>query len=294
MSRTSPTRPSPQCTYLSITPSLKVRLYACVCIITRATQARRLWDVRIQLPGSLSEWLGAPRQHACHFGQAHLARHMNGKFLVACAAACIGLVTLAGVSMREEVHTTSFVPKDGEVVAIKSLETGRYLEVSQDDGKLRANATRSTNRTALFRITLLTPTMVEMLVDAMRTTNKAVWARRKQVTTSGCTCSGYSNDHGFGAYCFSWEYDAQTPWCYVSDACSSQTSKGSFGRKFEDCDPFEDDYTDEYRARQSQLETEYPSYPQEEFNWTAADPDSADSWADAPANETQAHVCCVR
>lgn len=62
----------------------------------------------------------------------------------------------------------------------------------------------------------------------------------------------------------SWEHEAQTPWCYVSDGCtvSSEATTaaaggaanatsgggqvvGSFGRKYEDCDSFEPDVTDE-------------------------------------------------
>ena len=45
----------------------------------------------------------------------------------------------------------------------------------------------------------------------MRTANSAAWAKRKVVTESGCACSGFSNDHGFGAYCFPWEDVAQAP-----------------------------------------------------------------------------------
>ena len=76
---------------------------------------------------------------------------------------------------------------------------------------------------------------LDMLADAMRTANAAEWAQRKTTTQSGCRCSGYSNDHGFGSYCYGWEFEAQVPWCYVTEECKSEQVVGSFGRKFEDC-----------------------------------------------------------
>lgn len=59
----------------------------------------------------------------------------------------------------------------------------------------------------------------------------------------GCNCSGYKNVHGFGAHCQGWEFDGQTPWCYVKPECSQKTrddsgtpaTQGSFGQPFEDC-----------------------------------------------------------
>jgi hypothetical protein len=166
-----------------------------------------------------------------------------------------------------------FKPKEGEVVAIYSKHAGKYLEVSPRDGRLRATADKPTNRTALFRVMVLTAPMVDILLDAAHTANSAEWSKRRHWTgprltengtsspdDKGCQCSGYSNDHGFGAYCFgcaprprdrgaaatvapdggvlaragaraSWEYEAQAPWCYVTDGCTAQETRGSFGRK---------------------------------------------------------------
>ena len=66
------------------------------------------------------------------------------------------------------------------------------------------------------------------------------------VPASGCKCSGFSSKLGFGSYCKGWEYEGQTPWCYVGADCSAgaggasnerwaRTENGSFGQPYEDC-----------------------------------------------------------
>ena len=147
----------------------------------------------------------------------------------------MALLLFAARFVREETTSHLFQPRDGEVVAIKSTLNGKYFEVSPNDGKLYATASRAVNKTALFRVMVLSRPMVDMLADAMRTANAAEWAQRKTTTQSGCRCSGYSNDHGFGSYCYGWEFEAQVPWCYVTEECKSEQVVGSFGRKFEDC-----------------------------------------------------------
>ena len=56
---------------------------------------------------------------------------------------------------------------------------------------------------------------------------------------SDCLCSGYNSSLGFGAHCAGWEFDGQTPWCYVASSCpavaSTSTSTGSFGHAFFTC-----------------------------------------------------------
>ena len=47
-------------------------------------------------------------------------------------------------------------------------------------------------------------------------------------TRSGCRCSGFSNEHGFGRYCHPWESRVQVPWCYVDAACSAAGEVRSF------------------------------------------------------------------
>ena len=69
---------------------------------------------------------------------------------------------------------------------------GKHLLFGADDGKLYATASRAVNKTALFRVMVLSRPMVDMLADAMRTTNVAKWSHRKMSTKSGCKCSGFS------------------------------------------------------------------------------------------------------
>ena len=157
------------------------------------------------------------------------------RLLVWSVAAATLLLLFLMARMRDEV-SAAFNPKDGELVAIRSVSTGKYLEVSRDDGMLYASASAPTNSAALFRVMLLTKPVVNILVDAMRTANTAAWAERRMITESGCECSGYSNAHGLGAYCYGWEYAEQAPWCYVPDTCTTKSGGGgSFGRKFDDC-----------------------------------------------------------
>ena len=176
------------------------------------------------------------------------------RLIIACGIACAALLLLTGtVSSGDGGRTVLW--QDGEVVAIRSVHVGKFLEVSSEDGRLRATATTPSNLTALFRVMVLPASMVELLMDASHTANSAQWAQRRHWTGaagpgSGCQCSGYSNDHGFGAYCFGWEYDMQTPWCYVSDSCASQNDsvKGSFGRKYAECAPLEEGYASKFDA----------------------------------------------
>ena len=178
------------------------------------------------------------------------ARLMRTKLLVASTVASVALLIFAASYASDDVKLASYLPKEGEVVAVRSLYTGKFLEVSPHDGRLRATATVATNRTALFRVMLLSTPMVHILVDSMRTANNAEWSKRRHWTgvppsvnssaDAGCQCTGFSNDHGFGAYCYGWEYEAQVPWCYVSDTCTAQNTSGSFGRKYAECIALED------------------------------------------------------
>jgi hypothetical protein len=63
---------------------------------------------------------------------------------------------------------------------------------------------------------------------------------------SGCNCSGYQSPLGYGASCRGWEYEGQTPWCYVDRGCAlasggaaasrwARKDNGSFGQPFETC-----------------------------------------------------------
>ena len=147
---------------------------------------------------------------------------MRTKLLVASAVASMLLLAFAAVYSSDDPKAVSYLPRDGELVAIRSVRNGKYLEVSPRDGRLRASAASPSNRTALFRVMLLSTPMVHILVDSMRTANSAEWSKRRHWTgvppsanssaDPGCQCTGYSNDHGFGAYCYGWEYESQIPW----------------------------------------------------------------------------------
>ena len=52
---------------------------------------------------------------------------------------------------------------------------------------------------------------------------------------SDCLCSGYNSSLGFGAHCAGWEFEGQTPWCYVASTCPAVASTGSFGQAFFTC-----------------------------------------------------------
>ena len=84
---------------------------------------------------------------------------------VAGAAAPAAAGTTA-VATTGDSSIRTFLPKEGEIVAIRSAHAGKYLEVSPHDGRLRATATRPVNHTALFRIMILPSSMVELLIDA--------------------------------------------------------------------------------------------------------------------------------
>ena len=180
----------------------------------------------------------------------------SNKLILMSAVACASLLMFAGMSMSDGPART-FAPKEGEIVAIRSRHTGKYFEVSPEDGRLRATANSTSNNTARFRVMLLSSAVVEILVDSMIPANTAAWSKRRHFAGSnastGCKCSGYANDHGFGAYCYGWEYESQTPWCYVADSCESTGDmgmgelRGSFGRKYADCLPLEDESVAPYR-----------------------------------------------
>ena len=105
----------------------------------------------------------------------------TGQLILFTAAACGGLLLFTGLFSSDGAGPL-FRPKDGELVAIFSKHAGKYLEVSPLDGRVRATAVRPTNRTALFRVMLLTGPMVDILVDAARTANSAEWSKRRHWT----------------------------------------------------------------------------------------------------------------
>lgn len=97
---------------------------------------------------------------------------------------------------------------------------------------------------ARFRIVDVSQPMVLELYEQAQLQDRAAMQLRlggiKVTTRSNCTCTGFSNEHGYGRYCYPWEDQYQDPWCYVPETCGRRRTedtgrRGSFGRKFEPC-----------------------------------------------------------
>ena len=153
-------------------------------------------------------------------------------------AARVGLVGASVVTLflftrmlepREDV--SFYALEGGEVVALKSLQSGKYLEVHHRDGKVYATASDSHAYAAQWRVLVLDAATVEVLAKSAQAVDyhSQRFTGRKMSSGSGCACSGFSNDHGFGRFCHPWETDDQEPWCYVNSSCPSTSARGSFG-----------------------------------------------------------------
>ena len=186
--------------------------------------------------------------------------------------ACVGLACVAlAINLwrrsREDPPPTFDLGSSISVVSIRAAN-GKFLEVSPEDGLVRATASDDAALAARFRILVLSAATVAALKLASSSVG-AFASETSPVTTtiSGCQCSGFSNEHGFGRYCHSWETDmrahptiggapspqpvpdrshdrfplgpslcAETPWCYVDELCKgASVSGGSFGRRHDEC-----------------------------------------------------------
>mmetsp|Transcript_29464 Transcript_29464/g.93157 ORF Transcript_29464/g.93157 Transcript_29464/m.93157 type:complete len:527 (-) Transcript_29464:260-1840(-) len=125
------------------------------------------------------------------------------------ALAAVVLLFIAGV-------TLAFRPviQDGDIIAIRSVHTGKYLALGSD-GKLRASAATSSLPAARFRLVALTKTTVA-------TFRKRPVAPLKEHGKLGCDCTGETDEHGFGRYCHNWESEFHRPWCYVNGTSCKQ------------------------------------------------------------------------
>ena len=144
--------------------------------------------------------------------------------------------------------------KGGEEIAIRSLATGKYLSLSPSSGKVLASAESAMAAVTRWRVLVLDTDTVSALLRSARSIDEhsEKFTGRKMLSASGCKCSGFSNAHGLGRFCHPWEDPMQEAWCYVSDNCSSASSRGSFGRRYEACDkpPEYHDQDDEYIQQQ--------------------------------------------
>ena len=148
-----------------------------------------------------------------------------GGFLFAIACCWLYVVTPMDAKMKGRVHVKT--------------SSGAWVVVGKEDGVLRLGG--NTSRPETFTLVPLAADLVKLLLERPLTLEARqadhTYAPHQQLTRSGCRCSGYSNAHGFGAYCAAWEEKYESRWCYVDDDCAGKSVKGgSFGRKHERCD----------------------------------------------------------
>ncbi len=160
------------------------------------------------------------------------------------ARALGGLLATAAVATIIVRYAFSTSPVDiyalgnGEVIAIRSLSSGRYLSLDPASGRVYANAETPAQSTARWRVLALDMHTAGALARSAQSIDARSerFTGRRMRTVSGCVCSGYSNAHGYGRFCHPWEDPAQESWCYVSQNCTSASAHGSFGKPYEPCD----------------------------------------------------------
>ena len=117
--------------------------------------------------------------------------------------------------------------------------------------------------------------------DEQPSRKATVWEARKQ---PGCGCTGHKNAHGFGGFCKAWEEaldSRQTPWCYVSDACTvPDVRRGSFGAKHVDCSPvYADEDEDEEEEEEDDEDEDVSGDEDEDEDEDEEDGGSADDYS---------------
>ena len=159
------------------------------------------------------------------------ARGMSWAARVALVGASVVTLFLFTRMLEPREDVSFYALEGGEVVALKSLQNGKYLEVHHRDGKVYATASDSHAYAAQWRVLVLDAATVEVLAKSAQAVDyhSQRFTGRKMSSGSGCACSGFSNDHGFGRFCHPWETDDQEPWCYVNSSCPSTSARGSFG-----------------------------------------------------------------
>ena len=134
-------------------------------------------------------------------------------WLVLISGGMCALVTLAiaGLTGYPGGGAGSISLSTGQPVALSSRSTGAFLHVSLDDGLLKAGAKTASDKVSHFYLVPVTEATVASLRVAAAATAKLAskWEDIKTVSRSGCNCTGFSNEHGFGRYCHSWELSYQ-------------------------------------------------------------------------------------
>ena len=130
----------------------------------------------------------------------------------ACVAA-LGVALTCGVasSWRRNNPLPRFELGSSSLVSIRSMDSSRaYLQLSTQDGLLRASATSADEVGTSFRVLVLSSSTVRAL--RLAAASREAFSEdhdHKGRTKSGCRCSGFSNEHGFGRFCHPWESISQ-------------------------------------------------------------------------------------
>ena len=158
--------------------------------------------------------------------------------LISGGLCALATLAIAGLTGYPGGGAGSISLSTGQPVALSSRSTGSFVHVSLADGLLKAGAKTASDKVSHFYLVPVTEATVARLRVAAAATAKLAskWEDIKTVSRSGCNCTGFSNEHGFGRYCHSWELTYQDAWCYVDETCKGG-NKGSFGRHHEVCTP---------------------------------------------------------
>ena len=152
----------------------------------------------------------------------------------------LAALALAGLLfvLRPYPEVSIYTLEGGEIIALRSMHSNRYLQLDEETGQVFANAESASSDTAQWQVLVLDTDAVRVLARSAKgiDARSELFTGRRTKTASGCNCSGYSNAHGLGRFCHPWEDKNQDAWCYVSDDCTSASSRGSFGRRYEPCD----------------------------------------------------------
>ncbi|EOD15497.1 hypothetical protein EMIHUDRAFT_447551 [Emiliania huxleyi CCMP1516] len=150
---------------------------------------------------------------------------------------CLAVVALLAIAAytlyRTRAEHRVEIPPVRELAVAVQAANGLYLAVGED-GLVRAGSRSPTaQQAARFRLLPVSQSSAHEL-QRLSAAHELRSTATKRRTRSGCECSGFSSDYGFGRYCHEWESSFEDPWCYVDDACAGGRSKrGSFGRRHE-------------------------------------------------------------
>ena len=131
--------------------------------------------------------------------------------LISGGLCALATLAIAGITGYPGGSAGSISLSTGQPVALSSRSTGLFLHVSLDDGLLKACSKTASDKESHFYVVPVTEATVASLRVAAAATAKLAskWEDIKTVSRSGCNCTGFSNEHGFGRYCHAWELSYQ-------------------------------------------------------------------------------------